>query len=40
VYLTNQSRVVVVPTDLDYTVLLSPSNPDGLVAALRKTDTP
>lgn len=35
VYLTNQRRVVVVPTQLDYVVLVSPANPEGLVAALQ-----
>jgi hypothetical protein len=35
VYLTDRSRAVVVPTDLGYTLVLSPSDPEGLVAALR-----
>lgn len=36
VYLTNRERAVVVPTTLGYTVLVSPSDPDGFAAALRR----
>jgi hypothetical protein len=36
VYLTNRRRTVIVPTDLGYTILLSPTDPDGLVAALQR----
>lgn len=35
VYLTNQERVVVIPTTLGYTVMLSPRDADGLARALR-----
>jgi hypothetical protein len=40
VYLTNQRRVVLVPTDLGYTVMLSPTDPEGLVRALRESSAP
>ncbi|MGI8842994.1 MAG: hypothetical protein ACR2HZ_04795 [Gemmatimonadaceae bacterium] len=33
--LTDRSRAVVVPNDLGYTLVLSPGDPEGLVAALR-----
>lgn len=34
VYLTDRSRAVYIPTRAGYSVLLSPADPDGLVAAL------
>jgi len=34
-YLTDRSRAVYVPTNAGYSVLLSPTDPDGFVAALR-----
>jgi hypothetical protein len=34
-YLTDRSRAVYVPTTDGYSVLLSPGDPDGFVAALR-----
>lgn len=37
VYLTDQRRAVFVPTDLGYSVLLSPNDPEGLVSALRQS---
>ena len=36
VYLTDWSRVVYVPTDGGYALLLSPTDPDGLLAALER----
>ena len=36
VYLTDWRRAVVVPTNLGYTVLLSPRDADGFAAALRR----
>ena len=33
--LTDRAKAVYVPTSANYTVLLSPANPDGFVAALR-----
>lgn len=39
-YLTDRRRAVVVPTTLGYTVLLSPRDPDGFLAALRGGATP
>ena len=39
VYLTNQRRVALIPTDLGYTVLLSANDPDGLLSALRGRST-
>lgn len=35
-YLTDRSRAVYIPTSLGYSVLLSPSDPEGLVDALRR----
>lgn len=35
VYMTSQEKAVLVPTTLGYSVLLSPRDPDGLVAALK-----
>jgi hypothetical protein len=35
VYLTDASRAVYVPTTAGYAVLVTPADPDGLVAALR-----
>jgi hypothetical protein len=35
VYLTDRSRAVFVPTTAGYSVLLSPSDPDGFVGAVR-----
>lgn len=34
-YLTDRSRAVYVPTSADFSLLLSPADPDGFVAALR-----
>jgi hypothetical protein len=36
VYLTDRRRAVVVPTELGYTLILSPLDPEGLVAALQE----
>jgi len=36
VYLTDRSRAVYVPTDAGYALLLSPTDPDGLLEALRR----
>jgi hypothetical protein len=33
-YLTDRSRAVYIPTTAGYSVLLSPENPDGLLAAI------
>ena len=35
-YLTDQTRAVYVPTTEDYSVLLSPTDPDAFLAALRQ----
>lgn len=35
-YLTDQTRAVYIPTTLGYSVLVSPRDPDGFVAALRQ----
>jgi hypothetical protein len=35
VYLTDRSRAVYVPTTRGYSVLISPADPDGFIAALR-----
>ena len=35
-YVTDRSRVVYVPTTEGYSILLSPSDPEGLVARLRE----
>jgi len=35
-YVTDRSRVVYVPTTAGYSILLSPSDPDGLAASLRE----
>jgi hypothetical protein len=35
VYLTNSSKAIFVPKAPSYGVLLSPSDPDGLVASLK-----
>ena len=34
-YLTDRSRAVYVPTTAGYSVLLSPADPDGFIAAIR-----
>ena len=34
-YLTDQSKAVYIPTTAGYSVLLSPADPDGFLAALR-----
>lgn len=34
-YLTDRSKAVYVPTSAGYSLLLSPANPDGFLAALR-----
>lgn len=39
-YLTDQSRVVYIPTTDGYGVLLSPADPDGFLEALRGTVHP
>ncbi len=38
-YVTDESRVVYVPTKTGYVVLLSAADPDGLAAALRRIAT-
>lgn len=35
-YVTDRSRVVYVPTTAGYSILLSPSDPDGFAASLRE----
>ena len=39
VYLTRANPVVYVPTNLGYSLLLSPQNPESLLAALRRKPT-
>jgi hypothetical protein len=36
VYLTDRRNAVIVPTDLGYTILVSPGDPSGFVEALRR----
>jgi hypothetical protein len=40
VFLTDDSRSVLVPTDEGYTLLASPEDPDGLIAALAARNSP
>jgi hypothetical protein len=35
-YLTDRQRAVYVPTDLGFSLLLSPRDPDAFLAALRR----
>jgi hypothetical protein len=39
-YVTDRSRVVYVPTTEGYSILLSPSDPEGLAASLREAPHP
>ena len=39
VYLTRRKPVLYVPTSLGYSLLLSPQDPEGLLAALRRKST-
>ena len=40
VYLTDRNRAVYVPTTAGFSVLISPADPDGFVAALRSPAQP